>query len=78
MSNIKLDSTKHSEISEHILTSNHFFDWMNVRILDYKQNYYKCIKINILSKLVIEYKQKYMYVKKPKKTSEYKSTKNNL
>jgi len=37
--NIKLDSTKHSVISEHILKYNHMFDWNNVKILDIESNY---------------------------------------
>jgi len=37
--NIKLDSTKHSVISEHILKYNHMFDWNNVKILDTESNY---------------------------------------
>jgi len=43
MSNIKLDPARHSVVSEHMKTSNHVFDWKNVRILDYEQNYYKRI-----------------------------------
>jgi len=39
--NIKLDSTKHSVISEHIFKYNHMFDWNNVKILDTESNYNK-------------------------------------
>jgi len=43
MSNIKLDPTKHSVVSNHIKLSNHSFDWSNVQILDSEPNYYKRI-----------------------------------
>jgi len=39
--NIKLDNTKHSVISEHIIKYNHKFDWDNVQILDTELNYNK-------------------------------------
>jgi len=48
ISNIKLDPTKHSVVSEHILTSNHSFDWKNVKILDYERNYYKRLTSEML------------------------------
>jgi len=31
ISNIRLDPIKHSVVSEHIITFNHSFDWMNVK-----------------------------------------------
>jgi len=40
-SNIKLNSSKHSVISEHILQFSHIFDWDNVKILDSEPNFYK-------------------------------------
>lgn len=39
--NIKLDSTRHSVISEHILNQSHTFDWDNTKILDHESNYQK-------------------------------------
>jgi len=39
--NIKLDSSKHSVITEHILKYSHTFDWDNIKILDTESNYYK-------------------------------------
>jgi len=39
--NIKLDESKHSVISEHMLSCNHSFDWNQVRILDTEPNYNK-------------------------------------
>lgn len=39
--NIKLDSIRHSVISEHILNKQHTFDWNNVKILDSEINYHK-------------------------------------
>jgi len=41
--NIKLDQSKHSVISEHILKFNHSFDWDNVKILDCESKFYKRI-----------------------------------
>jgi len=45
--NIKLDSTKHSVISEHILKYNHMFHWNNVKILDTESNYNKRLVLEI-------------------------------
>ncbi|XP_071575678.1 uncharacterized protein [Temnothorax nylanderi] len=39
--NIKLDASKHSVVSEHIIRSDHSFDWDNVRILEVEHNYKK-------------------------------------
>jgi len=39
--NIKLNNTKHSVITEHILKLNHKFDWENVKILNAESNYNK-------------------------------------
>jgi len=39
--NIKLDKSKHSVISEHIVNFNHNFDWDNIKILDIESNYNK-------------------------------------
>jgi len=39
--NIKLDASKHSVISEHMLSCNHTFDWNKVKILDTEPNYSK-------------------------------------
>jgi len=39
--NIKLDESKHSVISEHILNFKHKFDWDNVKVLDREPNWYK-------------------------------------
>jgi hypothetical protein len=39
--NIRLNSSKHSVISEHILNYGHTFDWENTQILDSEPNYYK-------------------------------------
>ena len=39
--NIKLDSSKHSVVSEHIIIEKHAFDWDNVKILDIESNYHK-------------------------------------
>jgi len=39
--NIKLDESKNSVISEHMLSCNHSFDWNQVRILDIEPNYNK-------------------------------------
>jgi len=40
-SNIKLNSSNHSVISEHILQFSHNFDRDNVKILDFESNFYK-------------------------------------
>jgi len=39
--NIKLDTSKHSVITEHILKYSHTFDWDNIKILDTESNFYK-------------------------------------
>jgi len=39
--NIKLDTSKHSVITEHILKFSHKFDWDNIKILDTESNYFK-------------------------------------
>jgi len=41
--NIKLDQSKHSVISEHIIKFNHLFDWNNAKILDRESKFYKRI-----------------------------------
>jgi len=41
MKNIKLDSQKHSVISDHILELDHSIDWDNAKILDFEHYYYK-------------------------------------
>jgi len=41
--NIKLDQSKHSVISEHIIKHNHSFDWENTRIMDHESRYFKRI-----------------------------------
>jgi len=41
--NVKLDQSKHSVISEHIIKYNHSFDWENTKIMDYESRYYKRI-----------------------------------
>jgi len=38
--NIKVDESKHSVITKHILKFNHIFDWQNVKIIDFETNYY--------------------------------------
>jgi len=40
-SNIKLISSKHSVITEHILKYSYTFDWKNIKILDSEPNFYK-------------------------------------
>jgi len=39
--NVKLDESKHSVITKHMLENNHTFDWHNVKIMDYETNYFK-------------------------------------
>jgi len=41
--NIKAEESKLLVVSEHMLECNHTFDWKNVRMLDFEQNYYKKI-----------------------------------
>jgi len=39
--NIKAEESKHSVISKHMLENNHSFDRQNIKILDFKPNYYQ-------------------------------------
>jgi len=39
--NIKLDETRHSVLTNHIVNHKHTFDWNNVRIMDSESNYNK-------------------------------------
>jgi len=39
--NIKRDESKHSIVTKHMLESNHTFDWKNIKIMNFKTNYYK-------------------------------------
>jgi len=39
--NVKLDSSKHSVVTDHIINRQHNFDWDNVKILDTEVNYHK-------------------------------------
>jgi len=39
--NIKVEESKHSVITKHMLELNHTFDWQNVKIMDFETNYYK-------------------------------------
>jgi len=39
--NIVQNESKHSVITKHILGKNHTFDWLNVKILDFENNYFK-------------------------------------
>jgi len=39
--NIRLEPSRYSVITEHILEFNHSFDWKNIKILDYEPNYNK-------------------------------------
>lgn len=41
MNNFKLDQSKHSVITEHMLNFNHSFNWDNVKILDSECNFHK-------------------------------------
>lgn len=41
MNNIKLDSSRHSVVSEHILNLQHTFNWNDVKILDTEVNFHK-------------------------------------
>jgi len=52
MKNIKVDESKHSVITKHILESNHTFDWQNVKIMDFETNYYK----RLISDMIYVYK----------------------
>jgi len=46
--NIKLEKSKHSVISEHMLNYDHTFDWNNIKILDTESNYNKRLMSEIL------------------------------
>jgi len=35
--NVRLDQSKHSVVTKHIISSNHSFDWEDVEILDYEK-----------------------------------------
>jgi len=39
--NIKLNESKHSVVTKHMLDSGHSFDWTNVKIMDHETNYFK-------------------------------------
>ena len=39
--NFKLESSRHSVVTEHMLKNNHVFDWNNVKILDSESRYQK-------------------------------------
>jgi len=39
--NIRMDPSKHSVVTEHIIKENHTFDWDNAQILDTENNFYK-------------------------------------
>jgi len=39
--NIKLNESKHSVVTKHMLDSGHSFDWTNVKIMDHETNYCK-------------------------------------
>jgi len=41
VNNIKLESSRHSVITNHILNLSHTFDWSNVKILGHEPNYNK-------------------------------------
>ena len=41
INNIKLNSSRQSVITEHVLQYNNSFDWKNVRIMDTESNYIK-------------------------------------
>jgi len=41
--NIKIEESKHSVISKHMLENNQSFDWQNIKILDFEPNYHKRI-----------------------------------
>jgi len=35
------DESKLSVVTKHMLENNHTFDWQNIKIIDFKTNYYK-------------------------------------
>jgi len=39
--NIRLEDSKHSVVTKHMLEKNHTFNWQNVKIMDYETNYFK-------------------------------------
>jgi hypothetical protein len=39
--NIRLDPSKHSVVTEHIIKENHMFDWDNTQIMDIEKNFHK-------------------------------------
>jgi len=39
--NVKLEESKHSVITKHMVENSHTFDWQNVKILDHEMNYFK-------------------------------------
>jgi len=39
--NVKLEESKHSVITKHMVENIHTFDWQNVKILDHETNYFK-------------------------------------
>jgi len=41
INNIRLEPSRYSVITEHILESKHSFDWKNIKILNYEPNYNK-------------------------------------
>jgi len=52
--NIKLDQSKHSVISEHIIKFSHSFDWNDVKVLDRESKFYK----RIISEMIYIKEQK--------------------
>jgi len=44
--NIKLDESRHSVITQHILNYNHSFNWQDIKILDSEPNYRNQQEIN--------------------------------
>jgi len=46
--NIASDESKHSVITKHILNKNHTFDWQNAKILDFENNYFKRLIVEMI------------------------------
>lgn len=46
--NVKLDPSKHSVVSNHILEFNHSFDWNNIKTFDTEYNFYKRLTSEII------------------------------
>jgi len=46
--NIKVDESKHSVITKHMLKKNYTFNWQNVKITDFETNYFK----RLISKII--------------------------